>query len=168
MRCYVKPYEGNQNFIFFSYCHDDAAEVYPIIERLAIEGFRVWYDDGIHPGEDWPEVIAQNMSRAKVCIAAITKVAAESHNCRNEVNFAVAHNKAFLSIVLEEFRMPLGMQLQLGSSRYLRRFALSEDAFYTSLLTAPCLAECRDADRSADASALAVWKQHAEVYRRIG
>ena len=52
MKCYSVPYEGDQEYIFFSYCHDDAPLVYTIIERLSIEGFRVWYDNGIHPGDD--------------------------------------------------------------------------------------------------------------------
>lgn len=57
-RCSVRPYEGDENYIFISYCHKDKAKVFPIIEQLAKDGFRVWYDEGIAPGEDWPEVIA--------------------------------------------------------------------------------------------------------------
>ena len=58
MKCYVKPCEGRDT-LFVSYCHSDAAQVFPIIERLAIEGYRVWYDNGVHPGEEWPETIAR-------------------------------------------------------------------------------------------------------------
>ena len=121
MKCYSVPYEGNQEYIFFSYCHEDAPLVYPIIERLSIEGFRVWYDNGIHPGDDWPEVIAAHLSRAKVCVATISKASAESHNCRNEVSFAIANNKPFVSVLIEDFPMPLGMQLQLSSSNYIKK-----------------------------------------------
>ncbi len=164
MRCYASPYAGDQDFIFFSYCHDDAAKVYPVIERLELEGFRVWFDDGIHAGEDWPEVIAQHMNRAKVCVAAISKSSAESHNCRNEVNFAISHNIPFLSVILEDFRMPLGIQLQLSSTRYLRKYELPEESFYETLLTAPSLALCRESSRSADAASLERWQRHKEMY----
>ena len=131
MKCFVTPYEGDQDYLFFSYCHEDATEVYPIIERLVLEGFRVWFDDGIHPGEDWPEVIATHLSQAKLCVAAITKASAESHNCRNEVSFAISGNLPFLSLILEDFPMPAGIRLQLSSANYLRKFELSEDDFYS-------------------------------------
>ena len=71
MKCYASPYEGQQDYLFFSYCHDDAAKVFPIIERLALEGFRVWFDDGIHPGEEWPEVIANHLTGAKACVCLV-------------------------------------------------------------------------------------------------
>ena len=164
MRCYAIPYEGEQKYIFFSYCHDDAAQVFPVIERLAVEGYRVWFDDGIHPGEDWPEVIARHMSCAAACIAAVSGPAAESHNCRNELSFALASNKPLLSIILEDFSMPLGMQLQLSSARYLKKNGVPEEAFYGELLSAPLLAPCRDGDGGADPAALALWQKHAAEY----
>ena len=166
MKCYAIPYEGDQNYLFFSYCHDNAEQVYPIIERLTIEGFHVWYDDGIHPGEDWPQVIAEHLSRAEACVAAISRASAESHNCRNEVSFAVANNKPFLSIILEDFKMPLGMKLQLSSSRFLEYFEQSEDAFYDALLSTPMLSICRISGVHADSSALKAWRMHAYEYKK--
>ncbi len=143
-KCCVEPYEGEQAYIFFSYCHEDALLVYPIIEKLSSEGFRIWFDDGIHPGEEWPDVIATHLNKAKVCIAAISTASAESHNCRNEVSFAVANKKPLLSIVLQDFQMPLGMQLQLGNSNYIRLYEQSSEAFYERLFASPVLLNCRD------------------------
>ena len=166
MKCYSVPYEGNQEYIFFSYCHEDAPLVYPIIERLSIEGFRVWYDNGIHPGDDWPEVIATHLSRAKVCVAAISKASAESHNCRNEVSFAIANNKPFVSVLIEDFPMPLGMQLQLSSSNYIKKNDYSQEKFYQKLLSAPTIADCRKAGDSASPTAIMEWKNHVTEYER--
>ena len=165
MKCYVKPFEGRDT-LFVSYCHSDAAQVFPIIERLAIEGYRVWYDNGVHPGEEWPETIARHMIDAKVCVAMVSAKAAESHNCRNEVTFAVANSMPLLSVVLEDFKMPLGMQLQLGNSRYIRKYEETEEAFYAELLSSPVLAPCRATDGGADEEALKRWRKHAEEYRR--
>lgn len=159
MKCYTIPYEGDQDYLFFSYCHDDAERVYPIIERLAIEGFRVWFDDGIHPGEDWPDVIAAHLSNAKACVAAISKNSSESHNCRNEVSFAIGHNKPFLSIILENFKMPLGMQLQLSSTRFLKNYEQSIPKFYESLLSAPLLIACKEPGSKADGAELRAWQK---------
>ena len=166
MKCYSVPYEGNQEYIFFSYCHEDAPLVYPIIERLSIEGFRVWYDNGIHPGDDWPEVIATHLSGAKVCVAAISKASAESHNCRNEVSFAIANNKPFVSVLIEEFPMPLGMQLQLSSSNYIKKNDYSQEKFYQKLISAPTIADCRKAGDSASPTAIMEWKNHVTEYEQ--
>ena len=165
MKCYVKPCE-ERDTLFISYCHSDAAQVFPIIERLAIEGYRVWYDNGVHPGEEWPETIARHMIDAKVCVAMVSAAAAESHNCRNELTFAVANSMPLLSIVLEDFKMPLGMQLQLGNARYIRKFEETDEVFYAELLSSPVIAPCRYSDSGSDAEALKRWERHAEEYRR--
>ena len=43
-------YEGDENYIFVSYCHQDKDRVLPVIKRLSENGARIWYDRGIHPG----------------------------------------------------------------------------------------------------------------------
>ena len=165
MKCYVSPYEGKEDFLFFSYCHDDEATVYPVIERLAVEGFRVWYDDGIHPGDDWPEVIAEHLSRARVCVVSVSAASIESHNCKNEMNFAIGKNKPTLSILMEEFQMPLGIQLQLSSSNYIRKFDQSEESFYDCLLASPVLSNCRDGEHHTTEENINLWREHVQEYR---
>ena len=54
-------YEGDDSYIFVSYCHKDKERVYPVISELYSRGCRIWYDDGIDPGTEWPEVIAQHL-----------------------------------------------------------------------------------------------------------
>ena len=89
MICRVLPYEGKEPFLFISYCHLNADIAYPLIEKLAADGFRLWYDDGIHPGSDWPEIIARHLNDCYACIELLTPEYAQSHNCRNEINFLV-------------------------------------------------------------------------------
>ena len=55
------PYEGNEPYVFISYSHQDIERVMPILRRLNAEGFRIWYDDGIDPGTEWPESIAAQL-----------------------------------------------------------------------------------------------------------
>lgn len=40
-RCNVKPYEGPESYIFVSYCHKDRHLVFPLVERMARDGYRV-------------------------------------------------------------------------------------------------------------------------------
>ena len=77
MNCLSKPYEGDKPYLFFSCSPSDAATVYPIIDRLCLHGYRVWFDDGSNPGEAGLDVIADHLRRctsrgdgtAGVCVA---------------------------------------------------------------------------------------------------
>ena len=63
MRQPPPPYEGSEPYIFVCYAHEDEALVYPELSWLASEGFRYWYDEGISPGENWPEALASAIGR---------------------------------------------------------------------------------------------------------
>ena len=64
MRTLLRPYEGTQPYIFVSYAHKNDAAVLEIIGTLQSRGFRVWYDEGIEAGSEWPESIA---SPRRIC-----------------------------------------------------------------------------------------------------
>ena len=101
-RCGATPYEGSEKFIFLSYCHKDKSIVFPVAERLARDGYRVWYDEGIDPGAEWPEIIAEHLNRCSACIAFVSENSLNSHNCRREINFALLKKKPFISVVTEK------------------------------------------------------------------
>lgn len=144
MYCSVFPYEGKEPYIFLSYCHKDAERVYPIMEKMAHDGYRIWYDDGNHPGDDWLENIAQHLNDCSVCLAMISENSAASHNCRNELSFAVECQKTLLAVLLEEFPMPLGMRMQLGTIQHLKYSEYSSIAtMLEKLYEAKALAECK-------------------------
>lgn len=138
-RCSVRPYEGADNYIFVSYCHQDKKEVYPIIERLARDGYRVWYDEGINPGADWPEVIADHLSRCALCIAFLSNNALNSHNCRREINFTLLKRKPLISVAIETVSMSPGMQMQLSSAQSIPKVGMTNDEFFAMLYRSPLL-----------------------------
>ncbi len=69
MRTLLRPYEGTQPYIFVSYAHKNDAAVLEIIGALQSRGFRVWYDEGIEAGSEWPESIASHLERAQLVLA---------------------------------------------------------------------------------------------------
>lgn len=148
-RCSVKPYEGNEKYIFVSYCHKDRAYVFPIIEQLVKDGFRVWYDEGIDPGAEWPEIIASHLNGCASCIAFISENSLNSHNCRREINFALLKKKLFISVVLEPVQMSLGMEMQLSAFQSIFKYKLdTEFEFFKKLYEAKQLNECLGAPNS--------------------
>lgn len=115
MKCNAAPYEGTDKYIFVSYCHKDKAKVYPYIELMAREGYRIWYDEGINPGTEWPETIAEKLSGAEFFLAFITEASLASHNCRREINFAIQKKKTFTACFLEDVNLTLGMEMVLST-----------------------------------------------------
>ena len=111
----MKCYEGTKPYIFVSYSHKDKDIVYPFISELMNRGYRVWYDDGIHLSEEWPEVIAERLFRAESVIFFLTQSFCDSKNCKREVNFAVDKEKDMFAIYLESVELSLGLQMQLGT-----------------------------------------------------
>ena len=58
----VPPFEYTQGISLTSlnsYAHADGEVVFREIQRLHESGYRIWYDEGIEPGNDWPWHIAQ-------------------------------------------------------------------------------------------------------------
>ena len=144
MMCRTIPYEGQEPYIFLSYCHKDADRVYPLLEQLTRDGYRVWYDDGNRPGDNWLENIAQHLSDCRVCLAMVSENSGASHNCRNEINFAIECDKKLMAILIEDFVMPLGMRLQLGTIHYLKKDAFPSDhALLQKLYETEELKACR-------------------------
>lgn len=117
MKCNAVPYNGNEPFLFFSYCHQDSKLVYPVIEELTRRGFRIWYDDGISIGEEWPEVIAQKLTDCAVFFCAVSEAYCASHNCKNELTFRIEDKKPVVAALIQSFVLPLGVRLQLSSNQ---------------------------------------------------
>lgn len=138
-----KAYEGNEAYIFISYSHKDTELAFQVMNSLQAEGYRLWYDDGIVPGSEWPENIAQHLNNAAMVMALITPNSMESQNCRREINFALAKSKPFLSVVLEPTEMSLGMEMQLSAQHNILRYNYAKwEDFIQKILSCPDIAGC--------------------------
>ena len=143
-RCNVRPYNGLEKYIFVSYCHKDRAYVYPLIEQLAKDGYRVWYDEGINPGSEWPEIIASHLNNAAVCVAVVSNNALNSHNCRREINFALLKKKCFVSVFLEPVELTPGVEMQLSAYQSVFKYQYErENDFFKKLYESEGFAACR-------------------------
>lgn len=148
MRCSAEVYRGTAPYIFISYCHEDQARVYPYIERLDRDGYRIWYDEGITPGDEWTETIATHLEECSVFIAFITEASVNSHNCRNEINFAIQRNKDFVSLFLDDVMLSAGMEMLLSSVQGIYRSKFrTEEEFIQKLYEMPVLEQSHGTPR---------------------
>ncbi|MBQ6867568.1 MAG: toll/interleukin-1 receptor domain-containing protein [Clostridia bacterium] len=108
------PYRGDEPYIFISYSHKDSRKVWPVIEQMQADGYRVWYDEGIDPGTEWDENIAAHVTGCDYFIAFISKNYINSENCKDELNFSRDLGKKQLLIYLEDTNLPDSMDLRFG------------------------------------------------------
>lgn len=146
MRTLLRPYEGTQPYIFVSYAHKNDAAVLEIIGTRQSRGFRVWYDEGIEAGSEWPESIASHLERAQLVLAFLSPAYLQSDNCRKEMHYALTKKKPVINVYLEQTELSPGMEMQIGNLFALMKYTYpSEEYFYDKLFSAELL----DADKFA-------------------
>ena len=129
----LKPYQGNEPYLFISYAHADEQAVGSVLEHLEQNGVRFWYDDGIEAGSEWPEYIAQRLASANMMIAFVSNAYAVSDNCRKEMHYAVSNKIKTINVFLEDADLTPGMTLQIGNIFALMKYRMEEREFYDRL-----------------------------------
>lgn len=97
-----KPYEGKKPYIFISYPHKESDMVVDTIRILHDKRYRLWYDEGIPAGSDWPANIARHMQGCEAVICFISNHFLKSQNCFSEIRAAVQLRKPLLVVYLED------------------------------------------------------------------
>lgn len=134
------PYDGEEDYIFISYAHKDSEYVIPVLERMNSEGYRIWYDDGIMPGSEWPEYIAEHLKDCAAVISFISPESINSHNCRREMTYAMSKKKPFLGIFLRETSLSPGVEMQLSAQQCILKYSYEDDErFYRKLFSSTVL-----------------------------
>lgn len=141
------PYIGEKPYIFVSYAHKDSEVVMRAIALLQQSGFRVWYDEGIDPGSEWPDTIEKYLERSSYFIGFISANALDSNYCKCELHTAFNERKKMLIVYLENIKLEGGLKMQLLSRQAIHWYRYeSENAFFKKLLTAPGLNDCRESE----------------------
>jgi biotin carboxyl carrier protein len=131
-----EAYPGTDPYIFASYSHKDSALVFSELKTLHEQGFRIWYDEGIASGSEWPEFIATALHGASVFLVYISHAAVESRNVRNEINFALNRGKPFLAVYLEDTSLPPGLELRMGDIHAIMKWKMAEDYYERKITSA--------------------------------
>lgn len=136
---YFTPYEGNEPYIFISYAHANSPDVMRVVTDMHSRGFRIWYDEGIEVGSEWPECIAEHLSAAHLMLAFISEAYMKSDNCRREMHYALSKRIKVINIFLEPTAMTPGMEMQIGNIFALMKYSMAESVFFDRLYSAPLL-----------------------------
>lgn len=99
---FFRPYEGEKPFFFVSYSHRNSEYVLNVISDLRNRQYRLWYDEGIPAGGDWPKNIADHMHGCAAVVFFQSRTALASPNCRNEIQAAFDQHKKILRVCLDD------------------------------------------------------------------
>ena len=153
----MKAYTGDQPFIFVSYAHADKDIVFPIIELLQDNGYRVWYDEGLKIGNDWRDELAERIRCCHAFIFMQSKQSVKSEYCKNEIYAADSRKKKqasesgsdddsipFLIIKLEESDACGGLKMTIDPKQKLIGINASAEDVIQQLINSKQLEECRE------------------------
>ncbi len=76
--------------------------------------YRIWYDEGIEAGQDWPQIVAQHLLDAGVVLIFVSENAMNSQNCLREIHYAVAQKKKMIAVYTDSSTVPEDVAMQLG------------------------------------------------------
>ncbi|MBQ3291307.1 MAG: toll/interleukin-1 receptor domain-containing protein [Mogibacterium sp.] len=85
----LNAYQGNEPYIFVSYMRSDKERVMAILNILERRGFRLWYDYGIHAGDDWRKAIEERIDSSKAFLSFISENASDHGVVVEEIQRAV-------------------------------------------------------------------------------
>lgn len=136
--CHAAPYMGNEPFICVHHAGADAGEAWTLIERLAAEGYRVYYDG--QAGEPARmQILNERLCACAAVLALYSSAAAASHDFRKVVTAAVFNQKPVLPVYLEEMELSAGMRMQVQNQTAIRWHSMDE----RPQIPADMLAACR-------------------------
>jgi len=74
-----EAYQGPEPNIFVSYAHKGGASICPLISELRERGYRVWCDEGIDTGNEWPEEIAKALLGAAHFVVFLRRLSGDHY-----------------------------------------------------------------------------------------
>ncbi len=127
-------YEGGDPYIFVSFHQNDRERILNILEKLDMRGFRFWIDDGISPGMETDEIIAEHIERCDLFIAFLSGSYLDFLDKVDELNYSRDTNREYLLIYLEDVVLPAGLDMRFMRSQSIRAFSMSDEDVYSQLL----------------------------------
>jgi len=96
--------------IFISYSREDRALIEPIADMLEKQGYKVWWDSVLNPGQQWDAEIKLQLNNASRVIVAWSRTSIQSNWVKAEADAAERDGK-LIPILIEQVEPPLQFRL---------------------------------------------------------
>ncbi len=127
-------YSGDEPYTFVCYSHQNREQVYQELVRLRSAGINVWYDEGISPGAEWTEEVANAIANCTHLLFFVSPDSVSSKHCLDELSYAQERHKSIVVVYLEPTELPQGLQLSIGRIQALFRYAMRESEYARKLI----------------------------------
>lgn len=95
--------------IFLSYSREDLERVKPLVSALEAEGYSVWWDRDLLPGESFEETIDREIQQADCVVAVWSENSIESQWVKNEALEGMDRH-VLVPIMLDDVRLPVAFK----------------------------------------------------------
>src|SRR5579862_8770872 len=95
--------------VFVSYARADRDRVVPLVKALESEGWSVWWDPEISPGQEFDRLIAEELRRARAAVVVWTPTSVNSRWVRGEAREA-ADRGVLTPVRFENADLPLDLR----------------------------------------------------------
>lgn len=120
--CNAAPYTGPESFIYVHHHRSDENAAYTLIEKLAREGYRIWYPT---PPIN-ADLVSERVSQCTVFMPLYSNVAVQSHDFRKVITAAVLNGCEIAPVFLQDMTLSVGMQLQFDSNHRVNWYSVRE------------------------------------------
>ena len=96
--------------IFLSYASEDRERVRPLAEALGRQGWEVWWDRDIPPGQTWRSFIQAALAEARCVVVVWSSRSVESHWVIAEADRALKRKLAIVPARIEDVEPPFGFE----------------------------------------------------------
>lgn len=109
-------YTGNEPYLFVSYSHRDTAQVYPVLDILYDNKYRLWYDESCETGNDFRDELKNKIEGCSGVILFVSESSMNSPFCGMEILCAKEKNKRIFPIYLgDNLEIPPAFQIFLAN-----------------------------------------------------
>src|SRR4030095_2098562 len=102
-------------YVFVSYAHVDLQIVHPYVSSLERQGLKVWWDQGLTPGREWVQEIADAIFECSVFLLLVTRGVVDSEYCFRETFFAQNERIPTIVSFVQSVRLPHRLRFLLSS-----------------------------------------------------
>jgi hypothetical protein len=97
--------------IFISYSHSDAEFANRLTKKLEQAGYEVWLDrTDIQTGARWDDEIVKGLNASEIFLVVLSNRSTASQNVKDEIGYAMDHDKQVLPILLETCEAPFRLR----------------------------------------------------------
>ncbi len=100
-----------QRLTFISYSRVNKDFALKLAKELKAAGFNIWLDQlDIPAGARWDDALEDALEECKIFMVILTPASISSENVKDEIGYAIDHNKRILPILLENAKIPLRLR----------------------------------------------------------